>query len=504
MTDATPTPQGVQFPATSGGRRTSETGRRVFAAAASAVDRDLAGRIRDADAWHERYADLLCELTRAELQRPGDDPEAAPRAGLDAVHASFTFHRGDTERSLADALTMPAELELQTTTVRGRGQPARELEIPYAGRLLRGDDLRHQLRAWVTAGTIEPSAAASVELVAANPDWLDLSDLRVVVLGAASEMGPLGHLLRWGATVVPVDLPRPRLWERILGAVREGTGEAQLPVRHRVDPDDHAALAVVAGADLATEVPELAAWLSGQEHLDVVGTYVYADGADNVRVSLAADVLATELTRRHPDTTLAGLLTPTDVYAAPVPAVEAAVGRLTSGGLASRTANRVSRGRGFRPQYEDLVRTPDGEEFGLADGQVPQQGPNYALAKRLARWRFRVARADGIAVSANVAPATSTRSVTSNRLLAAAYAGAHHFGVEVFAPETSTALMAAMLVRDLRDPLAPGRPEVTLGHPLGLFADAAAHGGLWRLPWAPRSVLPLAAVLGLPRTLRTG
>jgi hypothetical protein len=92
--------------------------------------------------------------------------------------------------------------------------------------------------------------------------------------------------------------------------------------------------------------------------------------------------------------------------------------------------------------------------------------------------------------------------VTSNRLLAAAYRGAHRFGVEVFAPETSTALMAALLVRDLRDPAAPGRPATTLDHPLALFADAAAHGGLWRLPWAPRSVLPLAAAAGLPATLR--
>ena len=34
---------------------------------------------------------------------------------------------------------------------------------------------------------------------------------------------------------------------------------------------------------------------------------------------------------------------------------------------------------------------------------------------------------------------------------------------------------------------------------LGMAFDQAAHGGLWRLPWEPRSVLPLAALEGLVR-----
>jgi hypothetical protein len=99
-------------------------------------------------------------------------------------------------------------------------------------------------------------------------------------------------------------------------------------------------------------------------------------------------------------------------------------------------------------------------------------------------------------VSANVAPATATRSVTKNRLLAAAYAGAKRFGVEVFAPETSRVLMAALLVHDLR--AAAPAPA----HPDDLFAQQAAHGGLWRVAYLPRSVLGLAAVTGLPGAMR--
>ena len=133
--------------------------------------------------------------------------------------------------------------------------------------------------------------------------------------------------------------------------------------------------------------------------------------------------------------------------------------------------------------------------MGIADVLVPQQGPNYTLAKRVQRWRAQVAQADGHQVSANVAPATTTRSVTKNRLLAAAYAGAGRFGVEIFAPATSRVLMAALLVHDLRARAAA--PQ----HPDDLFVTAAAHGGLWRVAYSPRSVLGLAAVAGLPRAL---
>jgi hypothetical protein len=99
-----------------------------------------------------------------------------------------------------------------------------------------------------------------------------------------------------------------------------------------------------------------------------------------------------------------------------------------------------------------------------------------------------------------VAPATSTRSVTKNRLLAAAYAGASRFGVEVFEPDTSNALMAALLVHDLRSDRSAADPAVGRGDPLELFVEGAAHGGLWRAPWQPPSVLGVAAATGAGRS----
>jgi lipid-A-disaccharide synthase len=117
---------------------------------------------------------------------------------------------------------------------------------------------------------------------------------------------------------------------------------------------------------------------------------------------------------------------------------------------------------------------------------------SYALAKRLQRWRATVARRDGALVSMNVAPPTRTRSVVKNRALAAAYAGAHRFGVQVFEPTTSNVLMAALLVHDLNTGGGPVHEQ-----PWEDEAYAAAHGGLWRIPYAPRSVLGLAALVGV-------
>ena len=56
--------------------------------------------------------------------------------------------------------------------------------------------------------------------------------------------------------------------------------------------------------------------------------------------------------------------------------------------------------------------------------------------------------------------------------------------------------MAALLVHDLQ----AGRPAHA--HPWQDEAHAAAHGGLWRIAYAPRSALGLAALLGYPAARR--
>jgi hypothetical protein len=205
----------------------------------------------------------------------------------------------------------------------------------------------------------------------------------------------------------------------------------------------------------------------------------------------AFDALATGLLGSRPDSSIAFLATPTDAYLVPdetVAAARAAYADRRLRKLIQAPLQTLSGGRLFAPAYTSAD--------GVVDVLVKQQGPNYALAKRLQRWRGLIAREQGHTVSFNVAPATWTRSVTKNRILAAAYAGAHHHGIEIFPADTCRVLMAAMLVHDLNEPAS------LEGHPERLFSDCAAHGGLWRAAYEPRSVLGVAALEGLPSTLR--
>ena len=232
----------------------------------------------------------------------------------------------------------------------------------------------------------------------------------------------------------------------------------------------------------------VADWLATIDGPLVLGNYVYADGAANVRLSTAVNALTVRLQAGREDVTLAFLATPTDVFAVPAEAVAQSVRAYTTRSPATKLAalplRALSGGRLLRRAYLP------GADPGINDSLVAQQGPNYALAKRVQRWRATVAREAGTTVSMNVAPPTRTRSVMKNRLLAAAYAGAHRFGVEVFEPATCKVLMAALLVHDLHT----GGPSSA--HPWQDEAHAAAHGGLWRIAYAPRSALGLAAAMG--------
>jgi hypothetical protein len=476
--------RGVVFPTGPDGRRsTAAVGRAVIADALRPVDAPGALAAQQETNWRSGYLAHVRRTVEAGLaSRQAALTIAA--AGLDSVHARMRVAGPDGERDLGTLRTAPAARQLRTAEVRGEAEPERELSVPYRGQRLRGDDLHRRLVGWVDDGVIEPSCADAVRTVADHPEWLALPDRTVAVLGAGAEMGPLTALLRWGARVAAVDLPRPALWQRVLDTGRRGAGTLLVPVSGDGDPAGHA------GADLIAEVPEVADWLTGLPGTPVLGNYVYADGATNVRVSVAVDALTLRLAAARPELALAFLATPTDVFVVPAEAVDASVAayarRSATAKLLGRPLRTLSAGRLLRRGYVP------GSDPGVNDSLVPQQGPNYALAKRLQRWRATTARAAGSTVSLNVAPPTRTRSVVKNRALAAAYAGAHRFGVEVFEPATSNVLMAALLVHDLHTGGGPEHP-----HPWQDEAYAAAHGGLWRSPYAPRSALGLAAVLGL-------
>ncbi len=482
----------VDIPRDAEGRRsTSALGRSVVAAALREVDPTGALAVDQETNWRSGYLRHFRRLTEAGIPT-AEDAHRIAADGLAAVHERMvvTAEGGEPDRALASLPDADAGREIATRTIIGDGQPETQLTVPYDGRRLGGDELRRQLDTWARDGIIEPSVTEAVERVLANPDWLRLEGRTVAVLGAGAEIGPLRALLRWGATVAAADLPRRSIWERILATVREHAGSLLVPVDGPRDLADDSEVAGHAGIDLTAEVPAAADWIARLDGVPVLGTYAYADGAAHVKVTVASDVLGQRVRELRPESALAFLATPTDVFAVPADAVEHSVTayaqRSTTAKLVGRPLRTVSGGRLLKRNYVP------GADPGVCDALVAQQGPNYALAKRLQRWRATHARAQGTLVSLNVAPSTRTRSVVKNRVLAAAYAGADRFGIEIFEPETTNALMAALLVHDLHTDGGP-----TEDHPWRHEAHAAAHGGLWRAAYAPRSALGLATVLGI-------
>ena len=107
-----------------------------------------------------------------------------------------------------------------------------------------------------------------------------------------------------------------------------------------------------------------------------------------------------------------------------------------------------------------------GDELYYVNGISVAQGPNYILAKRMQHWRAIIARSKGCIVSSNVAPSTSTVSVVSNRTFAWAYEGMPYFKpYEILAPETSNAVMSAILFYDLNDATSSANPNTKLINP---------------------------------------
>jgi hypothetical protein len=496
---------GIQFPSTPDGRRsTSDTARAVIEAAFEAIGAEASRELRAERRWRERYPHYVRQLVERSLESP-ENAIAIARAGLEATRRTFQFWRHGQPVSLDAAMSTPAPGAFRTATLDGGNRSAPPTwEVPYRGTTLSGDTLLRQLEQWERAGVMEPSHAEALRLVLRNPDWLDLSDRTLALLGAASEAGPYPWLMRWRANVVAVDLQRPHVWQRLVQLASTGNGRLLAPVAAHAPAGEGADyLRAQAGADLLTQAPEIADWLkSFSGDLDIA-SLAYLDGERHVRVSVAMDAIVTALGEARPGTSLAYMATPTDVFAVPEEVSQAAASRYGQraalGRAARATLRGVSRGALFQPNVSRLVQSSNGQRYGTVDCLILQQGPNYALAKRLQQWRAIAARTAGRRVSINVAPSTATQSVVKNPLLAAGFRGASTFGVEIFEPATTNALMAALWVHDLRNPAALANPAVPLRHPLELIMQGANHGGMWRLPYLPRSVLPLAALAGFTR-----
>lgn len=501
-------PEGVVWPRTkSGDRSSTATNRSILAAAAAAGPGgpQAAAKIEKEKKWRFAYSKHLLDHVSQSLQSE-DGCLAMARAGLSAAHESFTFvRRGHAEASMKEVMGKLGASTFDTAELQG-DQPIpskHELSLLYGGPTsgkpyykfeserttkIKGTQLREQIDAWVEYGTMEPDVGEALKTLQLNQsEWLDLSDMYFVLLGAASAMGPLLFLLSLGANVVAV--ARPKALSSILKQAKNSPGKLIFPVKKGADwqsllaAGDWNGLSKVSGCDLLTQTPEIAAWVTtvapGKQL--TIGNYTYLDGALHVQIAVACDCIIEHLCKAHRNTAVAFLGTPTDVTVIPRDAADAAAEAHKRVPLWMKLWESVGVLKPNKPRVFG--------ELCVLDAVVLDQGPNYILAKRLQHWRAMVARADGHIASSSVSPSTATSSVTSNASFAAAYGGMHMFPpMEVAYQELSMTVMGALLIHDLRNPKSAAQPSAQLAHPLCLFRATGFHGGVWRCPYSVTSI----------------
>jgi len=458
-----------------------------------------------------------CELLAHSFQQS----DAIAKAGLDAIHnvCVLTSHEGESVPLQTAMAQVPSLISsnggfsVGVVTGNAASSGAGPLRVPYKGRFLEGHTLLSQLKEWHSRGIIEQDACNSIgplaELAA-----LDLTGHHFVCIGACSEMGPATKLLELGATVYAIDVPRQEAWRRLLQAAAASRGTLVVPLKTGSStPVSDVKLSLgtdlnedefskAAGCDILSQTPEVTAWILSQTEGNrfCLGSYVYLDGANFVRVVVAADAIMQSICALRPDTALSCLSSPTECYAVPAEAFREAERRQTSppAGKVHRlwyaSLRTASGGRYCEPAAPAcVVNTSEGPVY-LRDSYVWMQGPNYAFAKQIQRWRMLVARSRGHTTSANLGPMTLTRSILSNALIGAGVKGATHFGLEPFYSETSSALLCALLIHDLTCEHSAANPEKTLASPLLLFSENALHVGSWRAAFKTNSYTEVCAL----------
>mmetsp|Transcript_4324 Transcript_4324/g.8276 ORF Transcript_4324/g.8276 Transcript_4324/m.8276 type:complete len:756 (+) Transcript_4324:35-2302(+) len=503
-----PPPRGLVFPTDKkGGKSTSEAGKMALAAAIAAVDKEYAEKVRKERNWRFGYTKHFLKLVELQSSTPSA-ALAIATAGLKHMHKSFEFVSSDgSTKSFEDAMKSSDFEPFKTGFIKGQGEKTeRKIKVPYKGGVLEGQALKDQVKKWVSYGTIEESAGDAIIMCVDNPKWMDLSDRYFVMLGAGSAMGPFKVLLALGANIVAIDLDRSGIWKNLITYAEKSPGTITFPMKKeqkacKTDEEIYEN----SGSNLFTQTPAISQWLSKlyPDEDFVVGSYAYLDGALHVQVSLAMDAICADLTKSR-KATLAYLMTPTDAHPCTKDASEAALkeyNRMTFGRAFEAFWQIVSRGSFLKKNARKPHKASNGAELYWFNGLAVAQGPNYALAKRLQAWRAVVARSSGCTVSSNVAPATSTVSVVHNRSFALAYEGMPYFKpYEIFEPDTSKAVMLALLTNDLRNKKSVANPSVTLENPNELFAYNQFHGGSARCAYTVSSIGEVSVLIALGRS----
>jgi hypothetical protein len=345
------------------------------------------------------------------------------------------------------------------------------VELPFEGHTYRGraalsviEQLRH-------AHQLTDSAHEALRWTI-EQDSIDLRGERFALLGAGAELAATELLLRAGAEVLWIDLSEPRTWA--WGNITRAPGVGNILERPR---------------EIAAAIRAFAA--DGPVH---VGMFAYAPGASKEwRLGAAMNAIVASLAPGMVRS-VSLLISPTTPMVLSRETLRAAELRKLNAPSWQRVLARL--GLTVEP---GALRV---EDTHVSLSTVSLQGLSYQAAQYISKIAaaesYAVYGSHGtpLAVSANVAGVTRTRSL-SHPLFAAAFLGAAQFGVRIFDPATTRALSGLLMLHDL---LNPGRPVARASSDTAraeALLGQQVHGGIYGLPWALEGVIRVAAVAGL-------
>ncbi len=389
-----------------------------------------------------------------------------------------------------DVLLRPAE-PLALVQVKLDGPSRLVPEVPFEGQLLRGRDLGRWADDMISRGLMTSAAQqAFVRLLSragADDGSLSLRGERFALLGAAAELAPTELLLEAGADVLWIDTREPAS-ERLVRARASGSLSF-----------------VKGGADLLAQPDRILATLrafaeQGQKPIHVF-MYAYAGGeSQEWRLTTSMNAIVRALPREVV-ASVAMLISPTTPSQVSREDVELSRVRHRDAPMWKRTLERTGQ---LRPGQ---LGDPGAE---VACAIVRAQGVSYQAAQLVGKIYAAEAYAvygntlredveSPLAVSANVAPITATRSL-SHPVFQAAFLGAPLFDILIARPETTRALAGLLTIHDV---LERSAPVPASGERLAAATRAKqalaqqVHGGVYANPYALDGCITVAALRGL-------
>lgn len=468
------------------------------------------------------FRELEVHCMRVALGSPADALRLAQR-GLQALYGAAKFERGGASVPLGDACDAVSD---NASVPQGRaafGTQTIDGEAKFVPPSCAG--LEAEASAIVARGAAEDGLVDIARKLERSPEWTDLRADSFVVLGGLARVGLTRELLRRGATVYVVDLvadhsrkQHQSRWAELIECARRSCGKLLLPERSGC-----------IGADLIADLPEIAVWCARARAGTVVNLVRCDDSRAFFYAEAAADALIEYVSRVVPETALAHLCEPFEVYAVPESSQSwaqmryaerawwhealrvASVGSWCAPNEAERVDEKAMTGAGgvhgsaIRSAKHWGRDTRSGDvlpRFLLLDcefsgGTRSSSRAWHSATKLVQRWRATVGRQIGTYVQLSD---KCTHRVSANVLPLARGPVLPRFGLVPMDDTTQARWAALLLVRDMRDVESPANPTLRLDNPQLLFAHSTAlHGGAWRCAFRLDSVTGLSLALAVIR-----